>query len=829
MGDRPLDQTSGRTASFGYWVRRRRLALDLTQSGLAHRVACSAATIKKIEHDQRRPSRQMAARLAESLEIPIDQRPAFIAMGRGDRPPDRQPVDVAPVVESVPPEQSGLPASSTPFFGRQAEIEDLVGLLQNDAVRLVTITGTGGIGKTRLALEVASRLAHKTADGVAFVDLAPIRDPNLVVATISAVLDIKEQGDQSPIETLIHHLANRRLILLLDNFEHLIDAAQVVSQLLAAAPTLKVLTTSRERLRLRGEHDVPLAPLPVPATNTTDVTSLRQIDTVRLFEDRAHAVDHSFFLSGDNAEDVAHICRRLEGLPLAIELAAARINIFPPNLLLQRLETRIGALTGGPRDAPERQKTLRSTLEWSYGLLNAEERRLFNRLSIFQGGWALDQAQSVCQPGLGIDIFEGLASLLDKSLITRDHAARPRYGMLETLREYALENLASSAEIDSVALRHAQAYAALAEDSPPNMEGAESRAWTARVEAEHDNLRAALVWTEFGSHHLALSLRLVGALSSFWVLRGHLSEGYASTSRVLSHIKSDEDPRLLATAMLGAARLAYRQNNVADSERLYSAGLDLARQSQDLALIADALEGLGAAATEVGEFDLAARRFLESREAYRKLGRDIGIADADMMLGWVALKTADDETAEEHFVQAVDRAEDAESQIVVAFSLSGLGETFLRQGRLVEAMSTLERSLDIREALGDKWGIAVVLGSLGWAHLLQSEADQAVELLRRSLRLRREIGDKGGTAWCLEKLAEVAADADDDRQAVRLFAAADSLRAGVGSIIDPVDQPARDERLAALRQRLGDSMFEGLWEEGAATPWRDMVDRLLRT
>jgi predicted ATPase/DNA-binding SARP family transcriptional activator len=721
-----------------------------------------------------------------------------------------------------------LPASSTPFIGRQRDLDALEELIQQESVRLITLTGPGGIGKTRLALETAGLLVGSFEDGAWFVDLAPVGDPGLTISTIAATLGVTERGDQPIIDSLKSFLADRQLLLVLDNFEHLVRVAPAVSHLLAAAPAIKVLVTSRERLRLQGENDFPVSPLQVPDLSAASVDALHGFEAVRLFEDRAHAADRAFSLTDANAADIAQICRRLEGLPLAIELAAARIPLFTPNLLLERLETRLGTLTVGRRDAPARQQTMRSALEWSYSLLEEEERCLFNRLGIFTGGWMLEEARAVCQDGLPIDLVDGVSSLLDKSLIFRDNSTIGRFGMLEVLREFAMEKLRASDEYDDIAARHAKAFSRLAARGREAIEGPDYLPWITRLEVEHDNLRGALRWTGLGEKNLPLALRLVADTSSFWVLRGYLTEGYANTSTVLSRTGFDTDPLLLARATLAAAWLAYRLNHLDDARRLSMRGLELAQQIDDPILTGEALCQLGNVDTELGDYDSSPEKFRQAQALYRQASNLRGIAESDVNLAWVLIRTGDTEPAKPYLREAMKIFEEIGNQPGLGFALSALGEVCLRKGMLEEAQAHLRRSLEVRETLGDKWGMAATLGSLGWAWLLQGDPDEARLALTRSLSLRWEIGDIGGMAWCLEKLAEAADEAGETELAARLYGGAHALRDSVRSVIDPVDREAYGERLKRLRKTLGEAGFQDAWDEGASTPIRSLMESILQ-
>jgi predicted ATPase/DNA-binding XRE family transcriptional regulator len=505
-------------ASFGYWVRRRRKALDLTQDALARQVGCAETTIRKIEADARRPSRQTAERLAECLAIPIAERADFLRAARAKLAADRlvdPTLDANGRTADFPPPRTldrwrhNLPAQPTTLIGRTKEIAAVRDLLLRTDVRLVTLTGPGGTGKTRLALQAAAELLDNFADGVYVVMLEPISDPALVAPTIAQTLGVKERAGQAPLERLKAHLRDRRLLLLLDNFEQILAAAPIVAELLAAAPELKVLITSRALLHLYGEHEFAVPPLAVPDLNELPpLDALAQFAAVDLFVQRARAVKLDFALTHANAPAIAEICARLDGLPLAIELAAARTKLFTPEALLARLRNRLALLTGGARDLPARQQTLRGTLDWSYNLLDASEQRLFRRLGVFVGGCTLEAAAAVMSSELRavsddlynseLDILDGLASLLDKSLLRQNEGPddEPRFVMLETIREYALERLAESGEEETVRNQHAAYYFALAHEAERHLRGAEQVRWLGRLALEHDNLRAALAWSQ---------------------------------------------------------------------------------------------------------------------------------------------------------------------------------------------------------------------------------------------------------------------------------------------------------------------------------------------
>jgi len=546
--------------SFGKWVKQRRKSLDLTQGELAQRVGCAASMLQKVESDERRPSRQMAESLAQALGLAPDKSPAFVEFARaGQRAlagtPFRSP--------------SNLPAPVTPLIGRERDAAKVRQRLLQDDTRLVTLLGPPGIGKTRLSLQVATDVRDHFEDGVFFIELASIADPELVAPTIIQVLGLEESGRQSPLDHLSDYMRDKLMLLVLDNLEQVIAAAPVMAKLLAACPLLKVLATSRVALRVRAERQYHVPPLGLPdPTRLPQPPELLQYPALALFVERAQAVQPDFYLTEANAATVAHLCHRLDGLPLAIELIAARVRLLSPAEILHRLRGRFLLQSDGLRDIDERQRTLKNAIEWSYNLLAGDEQTLFARLAVFVGGWTLDMAESVCgneASGLTTPVLDLLALLVNKSLVVQHEInGESRFALLETIREYALEQLAAlqNGEAETIRRRHATYYLRLAEAARSQLTSTQQVRWLDRLENEHGNLRAALGWA-LESGNMIIAAQLGGALWHFWAMHGHLSEGCRWLERTLAtetapfHLS----PSMRVVLLNGAGSLAYYQGD----------------------------------------------------------------------------------------------------------------------------------------------------------------------------------------------------------------------------------------------------------------------------
>lgn len=689
-----------------------------------------------------------------------------------------------------------LPEPVTRLIGRDAELATLLGLLRRGDVRLVTVTGSGGVGKTRLALEGLHCLCHELAGRVGFVSLAAIRDPGRVTADVAVALNIRAGPSQTPLDALVVELGDDPFLLALDNFEHLLVAAPLVSGLLNACPGLRVLITSRARLHLSGEHDLPLPPLAVPDPRSAIgprgalpeqaavVDGALAFAAVQLFVERAMAVNPAFALTVANAGAVAEICRRLDGLPLAVELAAARTRVLSPAALLARLEQRLQVLTGGPVDQPERLRTLRAAIAWSDELLGEDERILFRRLAVFVGGFTLEGAEALSSAEDGdagtATTLDLLTSLVDHSLLRRvaEVAGEPRFAMLETIREYARERLDEGGEERAVRDAHAAWMVTLVEGADAEIAGPNQQTWVARIEAEWGNLRAALDWL-VESGDTGQALRLGGAINWFWSSAGHFEEGRERMAALAALPGADAFPGSLAMVLYNAADIADWQGDPERARAYYEQALPLSRNLGDRHGIALGLRGLASVSLDQRDHDRAAELLIQSLALAHEDGNMWEVAAATNMLGSVAYARGD-------YVEAVHCYEEAHARWK---EIGGLSHT------------------------------ARALVSAGWAALVGGELGRATSAYQTVLDLIEGIEEGDGlTGECLQGCAGLALRQGETTRAVQLFAAAETEWHRIGIRPRPAVQAAIEQMLGSARATLGQAVCDAAWRTGRALP-----------
>jgi predicted ATPase/DNA-binding XRE family transcriptional regulator len=765
---------TGGADDFADLLRRARRNWGLTQEELAHRAGLSTRAISDLERGAKsRPHRDTVERLSTALALSPDARAAFVAASRRPSGDTQLSDDVS---------RSNLPIPANPLLGRTDELQAISDLLRQREVRLLTLTGIGGVGKTRLAIAVATELRSAFPDGVFLVPLAPVSDPKLVGSVIAHRLRLRETVDR----VLVGSLATQRLLLVLDNFEHLLGAAGLIAELTASAPDLTVLVTSRAPLAIAAEHEYPVHPLPVP-DRASGASAAHTSAAVELFVQRAGAVRPELELNSATMDAIAEICRRLDGLPLAIELSATRCRLLSPQAIVARLDHRLSLLTAGTRDAPPRHQTLRAALTWSYDLLPHDAKALFRRITVLSGGFGLDAIAAVASDATeGRDEMWGLldllASLVGQSLLGREDQAdgEPRFSMLETVREYGSELLAAAGETAAAERAHATFYSALALEAEPELVGSRQLAWFDRLEAEHANLNAALTWAV--AHDPKRALAMVGALGRFWDHHSHRQEGLRWLEKVLA-LGGERDPAAEAKARWGAGGLALHLSDPDRAERHLTQAVHLAEVAGDRYSAGFAHNVLGSVALHREDFAVARAH----HEAGLALLREVGDIDG------------------------------------VAALLGNLGHGALLRGDYAEAATRSAESLALYRQLGSSHGASFMLGNLGRAVLEQGEPARAGTLLREGLALGARIGNEWYITVSLGGLAAVASVEGNHALAVRLFGAVETLATS-----GEVSLPASDRRfnaryLALARSALDEKTVEAAWAAGLALALEDAI------
>lgn len=813
------------TLTFGRWLRQRREALGLTQHALAQQISYALVTLRKIEADERKPSLELARRLAEALAIPVAEQDRFTQFARGMRnsyPLASLQAHLTPVTPPPPPHT--LPPTPNPLIGREADVAVICDLIQRDDIRLVSLVGAAGAGKTRLAMQVAATLwetrstdgGYLFPHGVFFVPLAPLTDPGLVISTIAHSLGVRETGQRSLEEDVRHTLRGKRLLLVLDNFEHLVKAAPTVVALLDQAVGLKILVTSRTRLRIAREYLIRVLPLALPDITadsddlsigrlTSDAATaqdppipdptytarIKQAAAVQLFTARASAVRSDFAVTDANARAVTEVCRLLDGLPLALELAAARTRTFSVDEIQARLTETAGRLrwlTRGREDAPARQQTLRATLAWSFGLLSRREQTVFRRLGVFVGGFTLEAARAVVGDDLNqAELHQAVQTLVDTSLLqVQTFGDVIRLTMLETIREYALERLEESQEAPDTRRRHSDYYLgyvealgpALADQTPDVLDG---------IAPEQSNYRTVLTWL-LSERAMEKTLRLVRWYWFYWYYRGLLSEGRAWLDRVLETPGlGDSHNEPLSEALHAAGTLAIAQGDYPAAARVYEWRLDLCRHAGDLLGVARSLQNLGIIAHDQSRFEDAETLLEECAHLYEQLG--------------------------DHRRHAYVRVQLAHA----AYELHNLPR----------AATLLDQSLTTYQKLDDRWGSAMALSLLGLVRMDQGQLLEAKTLLNQALVIWVDRAETWRIAWCVLFIGFWACRTGQFERAAYLLAGCTRLWGDMSTTLAPA---VRDQYFATLnqvRQTLGDHTFEVVWADASALATETIVELAL--
>jgi len=727
-----------------------------------------------------------------------------------------------PALKTLDARLNNLPTQLTPFIGREHEIASVLELIRTPDVRLVTLTGAGGTGKTRLSLQAASAVLDHFPDGIFFVPMAETTELDLAVSKIAQVLEVREGNGRYLIDTLKDYLGDKTLLLILDNFEQLVGAASLTTDLLVAAPKIKLLISSRIVLRTRGEHEFPVMPLEIP--NPSRLPALEQLqknESMQLFIQRAQAANPKFALTKENASAVAAICQGLEGLPLAIELAAARIKILPPQAMLAKLSNRLSFLTGGGRDLPARQQTLRNTLDWSHSLLSSQEKILFARLGIFAGGFSLEAAESVCNLDGTLDVLGGVEILLNNSLLRQEEDANGlnRFRMLGTVREYALEGLQKQAELATITRVHALYYVTkIAAEVGFKLFSSESVIWLDWLEAEHDNIRAALTWAQNSTEADDLKTLFVFFLSWFWYRRGYLREGRVWTERFIATKWASPGTPGRAGALLSSAMLALWQGNAKTAIVEAEECLALFQRQEDERYLPAALLNLGVININMGH-DAAAHPLLEEASSlFQDSGQRLFNAISLVHLGNVALGLGNPTEARQWLEKAYPVTMEVGDPWAISFALNNLGEVARVQGDYDKARQYYEESESLLRVTGDQGDLARLVHNLACVAQHDRNFEKARSLFRESLAMFRKFGNKRGIAECLMGLAGIKVEEAQLQQAARLFSAAEAILAESGTAWWPADRAEVEHNRAAILFGLGEVVFHAEYAIGQKMP-----------
>jgi predicted ATPase/DNA-binding XRE family transcriptional regulator/Tfp pilus assembly protein PilF len=827
------------SATFGAWLKQRRKEQSISPDQFAELIGCSAITLHKIEAGERRPSRQLAELLAEHLHVPPDEWEPFVAFARMGRINSAEPAsEVAARApwRAVHSRLTNLPSALTSFVGREEDLQKARDLLLQRNVRLLTLTGAPGIGKTRLALQVAADLLDTFEDGVYLVELAPASDPDLLLDVIARTLSLKSDGSQPVEEILLKHLSERRTLLVLDNFEHLLDAAPSVVRLLEGSPLLKVLATSREMLHVRGERRLPVPPLSVPEQgHLQDIESLALYSSVALFVERAEAVSPDFMLTESNAADVAEICAGLEGLPLALELAAARFEQFSPSQMRASLKSRLNLLTGGERDLPLRQRTLRSAIGWSYSLLNKEEQQILRLLSTFVGGFTSEAAVVVCEGSAG-DVQDRLTALVDKNLIRREiRAGETRYGMLEVIREYALQLLAENGEEDAVKLRYARYFLSLTELAYANQTGPRQLPLLISMDADYSNLIASLSWLLSNGHNDPAMAEMAALMASYlfyyWDWRGYFAEGREWIEQALTlgervlwpngvdgDIPTDVAARLLkiqGRLLNGAGLHSWSLGDSHAAMRLFNDALRVLTRLGNKQGMAAVLGNIAILEAQQGLYSQAVETYKQVLQIDRELGDD-RIAVTLNNLGVAYWNSGDVKNAHAMYEESLARFRQMDDPGNMVLALDNLGIVAQYHGEYEVARRYQDEALAICRTYGYKNGLAHVLAHMGSRAVSEGDFASARKYYGELLRLLQQQNYQSVIISCLEGVATLSYKLGRPIEAARLWGAAERMREVNKHPISVLYIKRHEQNRSAALEQSDPEAFQSAWNKGRA-------------
>jgi predicted ATPase/transcriptional regulator with XRE-family HTH domain len=815
---------------FGEWIKLRRQELDLTQAQLAKRASCTVFTVRKIESGERRPSRQLAGLLAQALEIPCENQSTFFKVARGELSLERLPSPArAPSPPGGPPARpasilGSLPRALTPFIGREPELEALNHLIRDPGCSLLTILGPGGIGKTRLAIEAASRTRETFPDGAWFIPLAALNSPALLVPAIADAVHFRFQNPANPKAQLQNYLRDKRALLVLDNAEHLLDGAVAFIEILEACPQIKLLVTSRERLNLLSEWVFEIGGLPVPASH--QVEQFEIYSSVALFLQSVRRAQAGFELREGDRKYVLKICQVVEGMPLGIELSAGWVGTLSTAEIAAEMENSLDFLSTSARDVPERQRSMRAVFDHSWQMLSPDEQQVLRQLSVFRGGFTREAAE--CVTGIKLDL---LSSLLAKSLIQRE--GQTRYSLHELVRQYAARQLETAGELEGVQRRHIAFFINFAEKDREEIGGSLVAALIKRMESDIDNLRAALGYS-ISLHASLLALRIGDILRPFWEFRGLIDEGRRCWN-ILLDLPGDNTKEYViqrGKALQAAGVLARIQGDFEEAHHLYQESLDLLRQSGDPKGVAVVLNSLGVLTMYEGKYPEAEALMLESLQLCRELDNKIEIGRRLNDLAVVATHQGAYEKARLLLDESTQIFRALNDRHGLAGSLDNLGVVLGYQGKYDRSMEVLEESLALGREIGDVQSLVIVLASIARVHLAMGNASLALAEFHESLTQNQQVGDMNTLAACLEGIAEALElsarhsplPEDCIRLAIRLLAAADRVLTASGASHSPAESAENERIIAQLRSQCTEPDFSLEWKRGIDMTTEQVVE-----